>query len=67
MGIHTETCTLVWRLVVGLTRTASKKTLMLIVLETLVVEVEVVLNDRPYTTSEFDDMGPQHTCSMAGG
>jgi len=61
VGTHTETCTLVWRLVVGLTKTALKKTPMLIVLETLVVEVETVLNDRPlmHTIPEIDDMGQQ--------
>ena len=54
-----------WERLIGLTKTALKKTLgranvSLMVLETLVVEVEVVLNDRPltYTPSECNDMDP---------
>jgi len=46
-------------------KTALKKTLgrtniSLTVLETLIVEIETVLNDRPltYTHSEFDKMDP---------
>ena len=54
-----------WERLIELTKTALKKTLgranvSLIVLETLVVEVEAVLNDRPltYTPSKCDDMDP---------
>ena len=54
-----------WECLIGLTKTALKKTLgranvSLMVLETLVVEVEAVLNDRPltYTPSECNDMDP---------
>ena len=52
-----------WERLIGLTKTALKKTLgrahvSLIVLETLVVEIEVVLNNRPltYTPFEFDEV-----------
>ena len=54
-----------WERLIGLTKIALKKTLgrthvSLIVLETLVVEIEAVLNDRPltYVSSEFDEMDP---------
>ena len=54
-----------WERLIGLTKTALKKTLgrahmSLIVLETLVVEIEAVLNDRPltYTPSELEEMDP---------
>ena len=54
-----------WERLIGLTKTALKKTLgrahvSLIVLETLVVEIEAVLNDRPltYTFSELEEMDP---------
>ena len=50
---------------IGLTKTALKKTLgrahvSLIVLETLIVEIEAVLNDRPltYTPSELEEVDP---------
>ena len=54
-----------WEHLIGLTKTALKKTLgrahvSLIVLETLVVEIEAVLNDRllTYTFSELEETDP---------
>ena len=54
-----------WERLIVLTKIALKKTLgrthvSLIVLETLVVEIEAVLNDRPltYVSSKFDEMDP---------
>jgi len=54
-----------WEHLTRLTKSALKKMLgranfSLTVLETLIVEIEAVLNDRPltYTPSEFDEMDP---------
>ena len=54
-----------WECMIALTKIALKKTLgrthvSLIVLETLVIEIEAVLNDRPltYVSSEFQEMKP---------
>ena len=66
---YAKTCTLGWWLVGVfdwiIMKTALKKMLnranvLLTVLETLVVEIEAVLNNRPltYTPSEFDEMDP---------
>jgi len=62
---YTKTCTLVWGLVGTLDRTALNKMLgranvSLVVLETLVVEVEAVLNDKPltYVSPGLDDLEP---------
>jgi len=54
-----------WERLIGLTKAALKKTVgranvSLVVLETFVVEIEAVLNDRPltYASPEFDDLDP---------
>ena len=59
---------------IGLTKGALKNTLggahvSLIVLETLVVEIEAVLNDRPlmYTPSELEEMDPLSPAHLVYG
>ena len=68
MAFHTKMCTLVWwwwERLIGLTKMSLKKVLgrsrvTLPVLQTLVVEVEAILNDRPLThvSPDFDDAEP---------
>ena len=60
-----------WERMVGLTKSALKKVLgrrhvSLTTLETVIVEIEAALNDRPLTfvSSEQGDLD-QHTCYMA--
>ena len=55
----------VWERLIGLTKTALKKVLgkalvTLPVLQTLIVEIEAVLNDRPltYVSADIDDAEP---------
>ena len=62
-----------WERLIGLTKTCIKKTLgrahiMLLTLQTVTVEVEALLNDRPLTYVSEDISNPhQHTFYMAGG
>ena len=65
-----------WEWLVGLTKSAIKKVLgrchiSLMVLETIIVEIEAVLNDCPLTfvSSELGDvepMTPAHLCMVEG-
>ena len=63
-----------WERLVGLTKSALKKTLgrtyaTLESLQTIIVEIEALLNDRPLThqTSEILNQSPQPTCFVVGG
>jgi len=67
-----------WERLIGLTKTSLKKTLGRTYatqenLQTIVVQIEGLLNDRPLTYVSSDANGPEpiiyphHTCSMVEG
>ena len=64
MEVYTQTSTMVWGLLLGLMKTVLKKVLgrsfiILEALQTLVVKVEAVLNDRPLTHLSTDVTDPE--------
>ena len=74
MEIYTKTWTMVWERLIGLTKNAIKNVLgraliSLSTLQTIVVEVEAHLNNRPVTciSSEFDDPDPLTSAHLLYG
>ena len=72
MAIYPKTCSLVWERLIGLTKLTLKKVLgraftTLNSLQTIIVEIEAILNDRPltYVPTDANDP-PQPTCYMVG-
>ncbi len=70
MDIHSKTCTLVWRIFKSvLKKTLGRSLLTLDELNTLVVEVEAVINDRPitYVPADVGDLEPLSPSMLANG
>jgi len=72
--VHTQESPLVWERLIGLTKMALKKVLgrafvTPTVLQTLIVEIEAVLNNRPltYVLSDLNDPEPLTPSHMLCG